>query len=273
MLRAGSALLGLLLGLVAARVADALPRRLGITHLVTGRRRSIRNLLLVILSTACWLGIAHVLADQHELSVGRATVLLVTNGITATCVLAGAAIDLEHMILPNELTVAPALLCLGTAPFRPVGVASAFGGALLGLALAYLPLLLFRRVRGHGGAGLGDAKLAALAGAWLGALGVPFVLFFGALQVTIAAGLMRVLGVSYPVPPSVIAELDELRTRASSGDTEAKRELDDDPMAAEATDGVLQMRLPLGPFLALACIEVLFLREWLVTNVIGWLMR
>ncbi|MBX3199554.1 MAG: prepilin peptidase [Labilithrix sp.] len=273
-LRAGGALLGALLGLVGAKLADVLPRRHGITHLVTGTRRARRNAILVALSTLTSLGIAHVLAGAAaDTSLAHAAILLLTNGAAASAVLAGAAIDLEHMILPNELTLGPAILCLATSPLRSVGLIGSVVGALVGLAIAYLPFLLYKRIRGQSGMGLGDAKLALMAGAWHGVAGAPFVLFLGAVQSTLAAVVMRALGVEYREPESVTAEIRDLRARAEAGDEEAKRELEDDPMAGEAREGALGMRLPLGPFLALGCIEVLFLRRWLVENVLDWLMR
>ena len=121
--------------------------------------------------------------------------------------------------------------------------------------------------------GLGDAKLSLMAGAWLGASGAMFVLFFAALQSTLAAVIMRALGVTYETPESVKAELEGLLARAAAGDEDAKSELADNPMAGEPMGGTLDMRLPLGPFLALACIEVLFLRRWLVDSVLAWLAR
>jgi leader peptidase (prepilin peptidase)/N-methyltransferase len=273
LLRAGGAVLGLLVGLAATKGVDSLPRRYGITHIVTGPRRSRRNVVIVLLSTLCWLGIAHVLTGARDVTIAHAGLLLVTNGLAATCVVAGAAIDLEHMILPNELTIGPAVLCLVTAPLRAVGIVSSVVGALLGLAIPYLALLLYRRLRGQTGMGLGDAKLALLAGAWHGITGAPFVLLFGALQSAVAAGVMHAFGLVYEVPESVRAQLAELRARAAAGDEDARSELEDDPMAAEARQGMLGMRLPLGPFLALGCIEFLFLRRWLIENVLDWLMR
>ena len=118
-----------------------------------------------------------------------------------------------------------------------------------------------------------DAKLTLMAGAWHGVAGAPCVLFLGALQQALAAILMRVLGITYEEPESVKAELEQLRARADAGDEDAKSELADDPMAGEARDGAFGMRLPLGPFLALGCIEVLFLRRWLLEHVVGWLMQ
>jgi leader peptidase (prepilin peptidase) / N-methyltransferase len=273
LLRAGAAVLGAAVGLLGAKTADMLPRRYGIRHLVTGRRRTRRNVVLVLLSALSWLGIAHVLAGTSDMSIAHAAFLLATNGVAVTSVLAGATIDLEHMILPNELTIGPAVLLLLTSPLRSVGVVGSIAGAFAGLAISYLPLLVYNRIRGQSGMGLGDAKLALMAGVWHGLAGAPFVLFFGAAQSALTAAVMRMTGITYEVPDSVKAELEELRARAAAGDEEAKSELADDPMAADARDGTLGMRLPLGPFLALACIEVLFLRRWLIEHVVGWLMR
>lgn len=273
LLRAGGALLGAVLGVVGAKAADVLPRRYGIRHLVTGPRRSRRNIALVLLSTLAWLGIAHVLAGAGDVSLAHATFLLATNGIAVTSVLAGAAIDLEHMILPNELTLGPAVLLLASSPLRSIGLGGSIAGAVAGLAIAYLPLLVYNRIRGQSGMGLGDAKLALMAGAWHGLAGAPFVLLFGAVQSALTAVLLRATGSTYEVPESVKAEIEELRARAAAGDEDAKSELADDPMAGEAREGTLGMRLPLGPFLALACIEVLFLRRWLIDHVFAWLSR
>ncbi len=268
LVRGVGGVIGLAAGLAATRLADALPRRHGITHLASGPQRSRRNAVLVVLAIACWTGIAHVLTGARDLELAHAAVLLATNGIAVTCVLAGAAIDVEHMILPNVLTIGPALLCLATSPIRSVGLASAALGTALGLALTTLPHFLYARLRGRSGMGLGDAKLAALAGAWHGALAVPFVLFLAAVQSALAAGVLRLSGKQLAVPPSVVAELDALRARARSGDREAAEELASDPMAEGGG-----MRLPFVPFLALACLEVLFLRRWLVERVVVWLQQ
>ena len=273
LLRAAGAFLGLALGAGATKLADGLPRRYGITHLVTPARRSRRNVALLVLSMVCATGIAHVLTGARDDSLAHAAFLLVTNAVVVSAVLTAAAIDLEHMILPNELTIGPAVLCVASSPLRSIQLYGSVAGALVGLALSYVPFLLYKRMRGQSGMGLGDAKLALMAGAWHGIAGAPFVLFLGALQSALAALVMRIVGITYEEPESVKAEIRELRARAEAGDEEAKSELADDPMAGEAREGTLGMRLPLGPFLALACIEVLFLRRWLVDHVLGWLMQ
>lgn len=264
LLRAAGAALGLVFGLVATKVADGLPRRYGVLHLVTGARRSRRNASLLVLSTLSAAGIAHVLTAAPGEPLYVTAVALVTNAIVTTSVLAAAAIDLEHMILPNELTLGPAVLCLITSPLRSVQLFGSIAGAAVALATIYLPLVFYKRLRGQSGMGLGDAKLALMAGAWHGPIGALFVVFLGALQSVLAAVVMRALGLTYEVPESVKAELRELRACAAQGDEEAKSALAEDPMAADEREGTLGMRLPLGPFLALGCVEALFLEDHLV---------
>ncbi len=273
LLHGGAAVLGGMLGAFGGRLADVLPPRYGITHSVLGARRTRRTAALVVLSALSAVGIAFVLAGAGELSVAHAGALLAINALVAASVLAAAAIDLEHMILPNELTLGPALLCLVSSPLRSVGVTGSIAGALVGLAVSYLPFVLYKKLRGQSGMGLGDAKLALMAGAWHGPEGAVFVLFAGALQSTIAAVVMRATGLRYEEPESVKAEIAELRARAAAGEADAVSALDDDPMAGEARAGTLGMRLPLGPFLALGCIEVLFLRRWLLEHVVAWFLR
>jgi leader peptidase (prepilin peptidase)/N-methyltransferase len=83
-----------------------------------------------------------------------------------------AAIDARRFIIPDALSAAGFVLALlhawATAPFD---AAEALGIAVLrGLALALAFFLLravYRRWRDRDGIGLGDVKLAAVAGAWL----------------------------------------------------------------------------------------------------------
>ncbi len=265
-LYAGSAALGAAAGAAAAKLADVLPRRYGITHLVTGSARSKRNVAVVVLATACAAGHAARVAAHASLEARTAAWYLAVSIVLCALAIGGAAIDLEHMILPDEITWGGTLLAAATSPFR-YGFASSILGALVGAAVTWLPHLLFRLVRKKSGQGLGDVKLVVMAGAWQGPLGAVFVVFAGALQSAIAAVLMKVLHLKYAVPASVRAELDELRAQAAAGDEEAKQALADDPMAADAGDGVLATRLPLGPFLALACVELLFARDAVSTLV------
>ena len=103
--------------------------------------------------------------------------------------LALAAIDWRHLILPDSLTL----------PLVPAGLAAAWwlrperlidhaAGAVAGFLFLVLVGAAYRRLRGRHGMGLGDAKLLAAAGAWVSWQGLPSVVLWGA-----AAGLLGAL--------------------------------------------------------------------------------
>ncbi len=108
-----------------------------------------------------------------------------------------SAIDLRSFRLPDAITlplIAAGLVLAGLAwqsgvdgaLWRPVAAAAGFL-FLYGVALAY------RRLRGRDGLGMGDAKLLAAAGAWLGFGGLPTVMLWAtgvALAGVAAAALM-----------------------------------------------------------------------------------
>ena len=85
-----------------------------------------------------------------------------------------AAIDLRHYLLPDRLTLPLIPAGLATAylidpaklPLHAIGAAAGFI-AFAAIAWAY------RRLRGRAGLGLGDGKLLAAAGAWLGWPALP----------------------------------------------------------------------------------------------------
>ena len=67
-------------------------------------------------------------------------------------------------------------------------------GAACGYLGLWLVALIYRRLRGRDGLGLGDAKLLAAAGAWVGASGLPSVLAGAALAALAAAGGLTLAG-------------------------------------------------------------------------------
>jgi leader peptidase (prepilin peptidase) / N-methyltransferase len=83
-----------------------------------------------------------------------------------------AAVDARRFIVPDELSVAGLALALAHAwVSAPYAALEAVGLAILrGVVLALLFFALravYRRLRGRDGLGLGDVKLAGVAGAWL----------------------------------------------------------------------------------------------------------
>jgi leader peptidase (prepilin peptidase)/N-methyltransferase len=105
-----------------------------------------------------------------------------------------AAIDWREFVLPDILTLP--LILSGLALAWAIDPALLWGhalGALAGFASLALIAGVYRRVRGREGLGLGDAKLLAAAGAWLGWQGLPSVLLIAAVS-ALALALATALG-------------------------------------------------------------------------------
>jgi leader peptidase (prepilin peptidase)/N-methyltransferase len=115
----------------------------------------------------------------------------------ALIMLAIAAVDARRFIIPDFLNIIGLALGLVHAVALSEGVLSesvlgegsaveALAIAALraaGLALLFLLLrLLYARMRGRQGIGLGDVKLAAVAGAWLGLNAMPVAIEIAALS-------------------------------------------------------------------------------------------
>lgn len=265
------ALVGALFGVIATWLANVLPKRYDIHDFPAATQIRRRNALLLVACTMVGAGVGHVVAGVQGDALWHVALLLVVNiGVTAV-LLAGFAIDVEHMILPNEITIGTALVCLLSSPARGVGWKMSLIGASLGFLFTYAPFLLYKAIAKQSGMGIGDAKLAVAAGAWHGIEGMVFVLFAGALQHVLLGVFFRVTGLRYAIPESVKAEIAALRERAAAGDKDAADELADDPLASEEKEGLGKMRLPMGPAFILAAIEALFLRRWLIDSLVPWL--
>jgi leader peptidase (prepilin peptidase) / N-methyltransferase len=109
--------------------------------------------------------------------------------------LALAAIDLRHFILPDLLTL----------PLIPAGLAVAWLddparlpdhaiGAAAGFAAFALTGWLYQRLRGRAGLGGGDAKLLAAAGAWLGWPALPGVVVIAATSALLVIAARTLAG-------------------------------------------------------------------------------
>ena len=109
--------------------------------------------------------------------------------LLAGLMLAITIIDSERYIIPNELS--GAALVLGLLRAGVVGPEAdwhAVVWAAIRAVAITLPLILlmigYRRWRGRDGLGLGDVKLAAVAGAWLG-----FVTIFAVIELATLSAL------------------------------------------------------------------------------------
>ncbi|MCZ6727542.1 MAG: prepilin peptidase [Acidobacteria bacterium] len=91
-------------------------------------------------------------------------------------------IDLEHMILPDKLTLPGIALGLALQPWIDgVTMLDALIGTLIGAGALILLINVWFWLREEEGMGLGDVNLMALIGAFLGWKGVLLALFSGAL--------------------------------------------------------------------------------------------
>ncbi|HEY6463692.1 MAG TPA: prepilin peptidase [Polyangiaceae bacterium] len=182
----------------------------------------------------------------------------------AMALVAAAFIDAEHMYLPDPITLGGTVFGLLTPSLRGLGWTDALLGAAIGFVGVWLPLIVgYKALRGRPGMGLGDAKLMMLAGAWFGWPGVAFTLFAGAMQATVAAGILYLAHGKIEEPAGVREERAELQKAAAEGDEEAKRLIEEDPLALEPEEGILAARLPFGPFLCLAIIEWMLAGAWI----------
>lgn len=180
---------------------------------------------------------------------------------------AAAFIDLDHMYLPDPITLGGAVFAFGTVGLRPE---LDWKQSLLGAAVGYFGVMvpfvwLYKWIRGRPGMGEGDAKLLLLVGAWLGWRGVAFALFAGSLQGTLAAVVTIARHGKLDEPESVVQEREEAAAAGEALDP-------DDPLAEPPPSGIGGQRLAFGPFLILGALEFLLfgrvlLERWLLSLV------
>jgi leader peptidase (prepilin peptidase)/N-methyltransferase len=121
----------------------------------------------------------------------------------AILMIAIAIIDARRFIIPDELTAAALALGFVDAVIQESDmiVQALFNGALRGavVALAFFVLrVLYSRLRGREGIGLGDVKLAGVAGIWLDWWTIPIAIEIAALA-ALAAYATRLLYRGGPV--------------------------------------------------------------------------
>ena len=105
-------------------------------------------------------------------------------------------IDLRYGIIPDWLNLAIAGLGLSKAILigGPLsGLEAACEGAAIG-AIFWLLRRLYFAFRNFQGLGLGDVKLLAAAGTWVGIAGLPLLLLVAASTALASAGIMQLSG-------------------------------------------------------------------------------
>jgi len=167
-------------------------------------------------------------------------------------------VDLEWMEIPDEVSLPGAALGLVTATLRPEpGVVDCAIGAGAGyLVVQFVFVWGYERLTGRRGMGEGDSKLLLMIGAFLGWRGALFAVVAGALQGLVVAAVMLAAGRS--VTPE--------RPDAEDGDADEQdeEERDDEDAERDEDETVGALKIPYGPFLALAALEYLFFGNWIL---------
>jgi leader peptidase (prepilin peptidase)/N-methyltransferase len=96
------------------------------------------------------------------------TPLLVVRLIFACAMIVLFAIDLEHHLLPDVITLPGIVVGLVAALMLPPGIVDALIGAVAGGGVLWLVGEMYYRYSGHEGMGGGDVKMLAMIGAFLG---------------------------------------------------------------------------------------------------------
>jgi leader peptidase (prepilin peptidase)/N-methyltransferase len=224
-----------------------------------GAPMSARYPLVELIGGALSLAIVErILLPNPWVPLGRALAIYASDFALSMALVAAAFIDAEHMYLPDAVTLGGAFVGVATASLRGLSLRDSLVGAAAGFLATWLPFtVIYKWIRGRVGMGLGDAKLLMLTGAWFGWIGVAFTLFAGALQGSFAAGAILLAKGKIDEPEAVVRDREELQRAAAEGDEEAKRMIEEDPLATSQADGIGQSRLPFGPFLIMGILEFL----------------
>ena len=244
-----------------------------------GARISPRYVLVEAASGLMALAIVEVLLlpMPPDTTLLRVAVVFVSALALVLALMAAAFIDLEHMYIPDPIPYGLTVIGLATHSLRDVGWRDAVVAAAGSFLLVWLVFgVLYRWVRGRTGMGMGDAKLLMVAGAWFGWKGAAFALMAGAVQATVAAAIALVVRGKIDEPEAVTREREEILAQVAAIEdpaerARAERELETDPIFETSPDGNALLRIPFGPFLALAMIEYLLVGDALAQRYLGWL--
>jgi leader peptidase (prepilin peptidase)/N-methyltransferase len=151
--------------------------------------RTIEEMAIVLALALSMVASLFLLGNAREAAGGGLAILMI----------AIAVVDLRCFIIPDELTVAALVLGLLNAAMQDTDmVVEALSFAILRGALltfAFLSLrVLYYSVRGREGIGLGDVKLASVAGVWLCWSMIPIAIEIAALAALTVYAAKHILG-------------------------------------------------------------------------------
>jgi leader peptidase (prepilin peptidase)/N-methyltransferase len=154
-------------------------------------------------------------------------------------------IDVDHFIIPDEVSLPGILIGLAVAALPSgIGLANAALGALLGGGILWAVAAGYEWLTGREGMGLGDVKLLAMIGAFLGWQAVPIVLVAASVSGSLAGvGVMLWQGVNHAGRRVV-------------------RQLGAGALCPFVRRAAQRTAIPFGPFLAFGALLALYIPAW-----------
>jgi leader peptidase (prepilin peptidase)/N-methyltransferase len=134
---------------------------------------SVRYPIIEITTSVCFVLQGLVYGDDPPMLVSRLVFTALLIALFGT--------DLETMRLPNVLTLPGIVIGLVSSLFLPPGIVSSLIGVAIGAAIPYAIRWIWLRARGVDAMGLGDVKMLAMIGAFLGWRQVWVVLFLASV--------------------------------------------------------------------------------------------
>jgi leader peptidase (prepilin peptidase) / N-methyltransferase len=238
-------------------------------------RYPLVELVTAMLSLAAWQAIAY---NPLVPSVTIALGVFAFHFLFVAALVAITFIDLDTMLIPDVISL----------PMLAVGILYGFAagqyfnvlwmdsliGAAAGAGLIAVVILGYLLLTGQEGMGWGDAKLMAFVGAFLGWTAIPFILLVGSLQGLLYAGLTLALGGTLPEDPDDVEAAEaEAEARVAAAVVDGAEVVEADADRTDAADAAAtkspeprpmrKLKVPFGPFLALAALEWLFFSHWI----------
>lgn len=220
----------------------------------------VEALTAALFGAAWWASVeAHALWEPFELRLLRFAIY----AAFALLMVVITFIDLDHQLILDKMSLPAIPLFYGAGLALGHDYRDGLWGAAFGYGLVWSIDALYRLLRGQDGMGLGDAKLLAVIGAFLGWRGVVASLFGGAIVGSVVSlitlAVLRRLPEKMTNPaPAAVADAEP---EAAAGGPPPEPGSEDPPASA------LETPIPFGPFLAVAAVFYVFAEPWLQISV------
>jgi leader peptidase (prepilin peptidase)/N-methyltransferase len=122
------------------------------------------------------------------------TSLFAVRAVFGAAMIVLLVIDLQHQILPNEITLSGIVVGLAASLVAEPGWRDALIGAIAGGGVLWLVAWAYERLRHQEGLGFGDVKMLAMIGAFLGWKLMVLTLVGASILGSLTAGVLMVSG-------------------------------------------------------------------------------